>query len=206
MPSIELAQAVAVTAELTGTELSKAAISVMLDDLSRYPEKQVLSALTRCRREVKGRMSIADVISRLDDGRPGVEEAWAMVPKDESTTVVWTEEMAQAMSGVRGLLAEGDTVAARMAFKESYLRLCQAARDIQKPVSWSASLGWDKSGRDAPMREAVSKGRLTENQVKIYLPEFVAEQEPPLLANPQAVRQAVRSLSDEMTMRFANAI
>ena len=82
-PSSKLNEAIAVTAELTGTVLSKVAAQVMAEDLARYPEAQVMGALTRCRRELKGRLTIADVISRLDDGRPGVEEAWAMLPKDE---------------------------------------------------------------------------------------------------------------------------
>ena len=92
-PSSKLIEAVAVALELTGTVLSEAAVRVMADDLSRYPEYQVLVALTRCRRECKGRMTISDVLSRLDDGRPGVEEAWAMAPKGESDTCVWTDEM-----------------------------------------------------------------------------------------------------------------
>lgn len=152
-PSINLAKAVAVTAELTGTVLSEAAIQVLLADLARYPESQVMGALTRCRRELKGRMSPGDIISRLDDGRPGVEEAWAMVPKGEAESVVWTEEMARAMSSIHDLLDSGDAVAARMAFKEVYQRLCQDARDKGIPVAWSLSLGWDMHSRSAPHRQ-----------------------------------------------------
>jgi hypothetical protein len=70
--SSRLSEAVAVTLELTGTTLSEVAARMMADDLARYPEQQVMGALTRCRRELKGRLTIADVISRLDDGRPGV--------------------------------------------------------------------------------------------------------------------------------------
>ena len=77
----ELAEALAVTAELTGTELSVAAAKVMATDLAAYPRQQVLGALARCRRELKTRLTMAAVIERLDDGRPGAEEAWAMIPK-----------------------------------------------------------------------------------------------------------------------------
>ena len=202
MPSTELAQAVAVTAELTGTELSKVAIQVMLDDLSRYPEQQVFGALTRCRREIKGRLTIADVISRLDDGRPGVEEAWALAPKDEATTVVWTEEMAQAMSGARGLLADGDAVGARMAFKETYGKLCQAARDRQTPVSWNVSMGWDKQGRETAILDAVRLGRLPASRAKAFLPnidELVALPAP----DKNGVRPAIRSLAEKMMFNGA---
>ncbi len=192
--SIELAKAVAVTAELTGTNLSETAIQVMLDDLSRYPEVQVMGALTRCRRELKGRLTIADVISRLDDGRPGVEEAWAMLPKDEQTTAVWTVEMSQAGAVVHDLLDRGDEVAARMAFKEAYAKACQAARDRGEPVSWSASLGWDKGGRESVLKAAVIAGRLTDNQAKIYLPEV--DFQALLAAAPEPIRLKLTSMAD----------
>lgn len=194
-PSINLAKAVAVTAELTGTNLSETAIQVMLEDLARYPEPQVMESLTRCRRELKGRLTIADVVSRLDDGRPGVEEAWAMLPKDESETAVWTEEMARAASVTHDLLARGDSVGARMAFKETYTKECQKARDNGAPVSWSATLGWDKYGREPVLLAAVQAGRLTAQQAQIYIPE--ADIETLLLSAPEHVRKAFRSLSDK---------
>ena len=161
MPSIELIQAVAVTAELCGRTFSEGAARMFVADLTTYPEPAVLKALTRCRREVKGMLTIQDVVSRIDDGRLGVEEAWAMMPFSESQSVVWTEEMAQAFGIALPLLCEGEKVAARMAFKEAYLRLNGEARDAGKPVIWSPSLGHDKSGREPVLSEAVAKGRLT---------------------------------------------
>ena len=82
--AVELLQALAVTAELTGTELSEPAARVMANDLAAYPVQQVLGALTRCRRELKGRLTVAAILERLDDGRPGPNEAWAMIPQDEA--------------------------------------------------------------------------------------------------------------------------
>lgn len=161
MPSIELLQAVAVTAELCGRTFSEAAARVFVDDLARFPEPAVIRALARCRREVKGLLTIQDVVSRLDDGRPGADEAWAQIPFDEDGSVVWTEEMALAFGVARGLLAEGEKVAARMAFKEAYTRLVSKARDEGVPVKWTPSLGHDKRGRDAVLSDAVAKGRLS---------------------------------------------
>jgi hypothetical protein len=193
-PSINLAKAVAVTAELTGTNLSETAIQVMLDDLARYPEPQVMGALTRCRRELKGRMTIADVLTRLDDGRPGVEEAWSMVPKGEADTAVWTEEMAQAMGAAHPLLDSGDEVGARMAFKEVYQNLCRQARDRCTPVAWSVSLGWDKSGRESAIKAGVAAGRLTAQQAMIFIPD--ADLSNLLLSAPESIRQAISSPND----------
>lgn len=171
MPKINenLLKAIAVTAELTGTELSVDAARMMVEDLSQYPAELVLKALTKCRRELKTRMSLADVISRIDDGRPGAEEAWAMIPKDESGSVVWTEEMAEAYGIASPLINEGDTVQARMAFTETYRDRCAKARDAGIPVRWSPSLGHDHHGREQVLLDAVGKGRLTAAHVEKLL-------------------------------------
>lgn len=170
--SKKLLEAIAVTAELTGTELSKVAGKVMAEDLARFNECQVLGALTRCRRELKGRLTLADVIARLDDGRPGVEEAWAMIPKSERDTVVWTDEMARAMGVAHSLLSNGDSIGARMAFKEAYQRELTQARDNGIPVNWVPSLGYDQHGREGPIRDAVERGRIAPDRAVMFLPHI----------------------------------
>jgi len=170
MPSIELLQAVAVTAELCGRTFGEAAARVFVEDLSGFQEAAVLKALARCRREVKGVLTIQDVVSRIDDGRLGAEEAWAQMPFDESQSVVWSTEMAEAFGIARGLLADGEKVAARMAFKEAYTRLVSKARDEGIPVSWTPSLGYDKRGHEAVLSDAVTKCRLTYAHAKDLSP------------------------------------
>lgn len=171
MANKEILQALGVVCELTGTKLSEAATRVFADDLSLYPQEQVLGALARCRKETRGRLTLADVISRLDDGRPGPEEAWAIISPalaDERITVVWTDEMALASGPARAIIE--DHVAARMAFLESYRRLVQLARDDGEPVKWSQSLGYDVHARAGPLLEAVRLGRLPESHVAKLLP------------------------------------
>lgn len=165
-----LAQAIAVAAELTGTQLSTPAARVMAEDLARYPEDQVIGALNRCRRELRGRLTIADVLIRLQDGRPGPEEAWAMLPKDEASSAVWTDEMRMASAVAQPMIDVGDLIPARMAFLERYKALVQAARDYSKPVNWEPTLGTDKSGRELVILDAVEKGRLTTTHARLILP------------------------------------
>lgn len=165
-----LLQAIAVTAELTNTQLSEGAARVMAEDLARYPEPQVLEALTRCRRELKGRMTIADVLSRIDDGRPDPEEAWAMLPKDEAGSVVWTEEMARAFGAAYPLLRSGEPIPARMAFLERYRSEVRKARDKGVKVKWTPSLGQDVGGRESVLLEAAQLGRLPRDYVQGLLP------------------------------------
>jgi hypothetical protein len=161
MVSSALLEAVAVTAELCGRVFTPAAAKIFVGDLAGYPEPQVIAALRRCRREVKGILSVQDVVSRLDDGRLGSEEAWAMLPKSEAESVVWSSEMAEAARISAPLLEEGDRVGARMAFKQAYERLVAAARDAGVPVDWQVSLGHDPRGREEALRIAVERGRLT---------------------------------------------
>lgn len=194
MPSEQLIQAVAVTAELCGRTFSPAAAAVFVEDLSRYPETQVLGALRRCRREVRGVLTVQDVVSRLDDGRPGADEAWAMVPKDESGSVVWCEEMAQAYGVCMPLLDEGDAVAARMAFKEAYNRLVAAARDAGTPVRWTVSLGHDERARDAALQDAVAHGRLSYEHAQRIAPKL-GEQDIRVLEHIQSRFELPKSIN-----------
>lgn len=191
MPSIELLQAVAVTAELCGRTFSEGAARMFVQDLAAFPEDAVMRALTRCRREVKGVLTVQDVISRVDDGRPGAEEAWAQMPFYESQSVVWTDEMAEAFGVARGLLAEGEKVAARLAFKESYTRLVSEARDAGRQVNWTPSLGHDRNGRDVVIAEAVAKGRLTYEHAQTICPSLPPPSDVMLTLARSAVNRAL---------------
>lgn len=167
-------KAIAMTAELTGTELSAAALKVMDADLSAYPDADVLRALERCRKELKGRLTVAAVLERVAelDGRPGAEEAWAtaLSADDDAVTVVWTDEITQALAVARPLLDARDKVAARMAFCQAYERLVREAREARVPCRWWASLGHDARQRAATLSAAVVAGRITQEAVQPLLP------------------------------------
>lgn len=167
-------KAIAVAAELTGTELSAVALRVMDGDLAAYPEAAVLRALDRCRKELKGRLTLAAVLERVEecDGRPGPEEAWAiaLASSDEAETVIWTDEISQAMAVAQPLLEARDKVAARMAFCETYERIVRVAREANVPCRWVASLGADHERRALAVAAAVQAGRIGHAQAGHYLP------------------------------------
>lgn len=109
----------------------------------------------------------ADVIAQLqgaaeDDGRPGAEEAWATALQgcDEAASIVWTAETAEAWGIARHVLAIGDEVGARMAFREAYERLVGEARAARRSVEWAVSLGFDPQQRAPAIERAVAAGRL----------------------------------------------
>jgi hypothetical protein len=163
MPKSDIAQAITLTAELLGQQLSKDAVRLFVSDLEGYDEAAILSALTRCRREGVRRLVPAEIINRMQaaDGRPGPEEAWAMMPHGEDDSCVWSDEMRAAFF----VIADNpDRVSARVGFIEKYKAEVFKAREEKIPVKWSCTLGHDVGSRERVLLEAVSKGRLTLEQ------------------------------------------
>lgn len=172
-----LIKTIGAVAEVMGHDLSAGAVHLMATELEQYNELMVLEALRRCARECRHRLTLADIISRIDDGRPGAEAAWAMLPKDEAETAVWTEEAATAYGVAAPLIEIGDLVAARMAFKESYAKQITQAQTNNVPVKWRVSLGHDPGGREGPVRAAIISGKLSYAAGVNLLPHLYADAE-----------------------------
>jgi hypothetical protein len=154
-----LLEDLAITAEMCGSEFSDAAAKIFLAELKDYDPAWVHGALARCRRELSGKLTLAAVVSRLTDGRPGPEEAWSMLPKDEWASGIMTMEMQEAMGPALRLIAQGDSVAARMAFLEGYKKAVTEARAKARPCHWAASYGWNPAGRFDADKEASERNR-----------------------------------------------
>jgi hypothetical protein len=174
-----LLQALAVTAEVCGTEFSEPAARAIVSRLSAYPLESVLKALDKCQTEVTGRLSLAAIIGRIDDGRPSTDEAWATAiqANDESATVVWTNETAQAYWAASALLGERDKVGARMAFRDVYEREVSNARQAGIPVKWTATLGHDPYQREQAIKQAAELNRIGQEHAKGLLP-YIGATEP----------------------------
>lgn len=162
-------QEIRATAELCGTQLSELAAQLLADELGAFEEQDIRKALGRCRRELRGRLTVAEITSRIPDGRPGPDEAWGMIAWDEAQTVVITTEMQQAQRAAWAI-HETDKTGARMAFKESYIAQCQENRTAHKPVEWVIEQGWDAEGRKGVIEEALAKGRISPQVAQRFLP------------------------------------
>ena len=172
----EIIEAITVTAELTGTQLSGVAMASMASDLmAEFSEPAILGALSRCRRELSGRLTQSAVVERIEqgDGRPGSNEAWGIAVSafDEGATVVLSNEIAEAMAAARPVLDSGDEVGARMAFRDAYDRIVRTARaNGVKSPTWFPSIGLDPARRVDAIQNAVAMGRLAPPQAAQYLP------------------------------------
>lgn len=185
----QLIDALCMTAEAMGNVITPTTAMVMADDLADYSLPELGRALRACRREVRGRLTVADVIQRCqaEDGRPGKDEAWSigLESSDEYGTAVMTWEIQQAMIAARVILDEGDQVGARMAFMSAYERLVRESRQINRPIETIVSLGFDKERRVTAIQQAVQLGRL---------PQAEADRHLGLLAAPSQTAQAIAGL------------
>lgn len=153
--------------EAFGEAITEQRQEIYCAGLADLPQSKLQVAFRRARYELRFFPKLAELRElagaspdNANDGRPGVEEAWALCPKSEEISAVWTEEMADAFEVARKLLNDGDEIAARMAFKEKYSTLLASARFEGKPVRWSVSLGWDKNDRVRALTEAVQKNQI----------------------------------------------
>jgi len=155
-----------------GKILSPRAMVSIFDDFEDYSIESVLAALKHHRKTAKFAPTANDIIELLEAGnkRLTADEAWAMMPHDEFETIAWTREMAEAYDIAGGILAEGDKIAARMAFKGAYERLCAEAVLMQRPVSWAVCIGFDKSRIEPALQKAVAAGRISQDRANKFLP------------------------------------
>lgn len=159
-----------------GDRINADAAKFLHDRLSEYPEQKVIDALNRCLAELKFFPSFSEIIDRIDDGRPQVEEAWALCPKNDSSAAYINEEIMEAWGVANSIINDtGDKVAARMAFKEIYERTVSENRSKGiKPKWWltrAYGLG-SEIANEAALRVAVEKNRLPESSAIALLPSY----------------------------------
>jgi len=139
-PSI--ARTVAIVAECLGNTLSETACLMMASELEVYPLDEVFGVLKDCQRSLKGRLTLAAILERLQsaDGHPEPDEAWiiALAAENPSNRQPTTELIRQAFKFVKPALDFGDKFGARAGFIERYKRLLADARAQHEPADWLA--------------------------------------------------------------------
>lgn len=168
----EVLSGLTMAASVMGTTMGDEALEYIERELQEYSPVESLQAIRRCMREVKHKLTLADILERLPNQHPKAEEAWGICKDSivsEAVTVVRTSLMAEAC-GAAWPLAD-DLVAARMAFKEKYQSLVDQAKARNEPPKWEASLGHDKAQREGPLLRAVQEGKLLPTYAQKLLPE-----------------------------------
>ncbi|WP_370580924.1 hypothetical protein [Snodgrassella alvi] len=169
----EIMQAIAVTAELTGTQLSDNAMLVMAEDLLAYPLDKVLIALERCRRELKSRLTLAAILERVDDGWQSAEEAFNTLVagwESEHLSILTTHTAMHAAESASALFNAGDKYRAGLAFKTAYERIVSEKKAKGIQPDWYVSAGLDKEQLAQLVTEAAATGKITNDYALALLP------------------------------------
>lgn len=169
----KIMQAIAVTAELTGTQLSGDAMYVMGEDLLAYPLDKVLIALERCRRELKGRLTLAAILDRVDDGWQSAEEAFNTLVagwENEHLSILTTHTAMHAAESASALFNAGDKYRAGLAFKTAYERIVSEKKAKGIQPDWYVSAGLDKEQLAQLVTEAAATGKITNDYALALLP------------------------------------
>lgn len=195
-------QMLAATAEVMGGELKPGTALVMLEDLAAYDFQAVMVALTRCRREFSGKLTLKMILELVAPagGWLSANEAWslALPAADERNTVVWTREASKAWSVALPLMEAGDKVGARMAFIAAYERHVSTAKSEGKQPVHEVSAGWDAAGRDLAIQQAQIAGLLPPPAPVAALPPPTKEQQAALVDNRAKVQAGLQALASKM--------
>ena len=144
-----------------GKMLSQHDLSGIFDDLEDYTLEVVLASIKIHRKSARFAPVVFDIVEIIKDRTGakhiGAEEAWTLAVRsfDESATVVWTKEIAEARALVCELYAL-DKVGARMAFKDAYARIIKTADNPK----WFATIGCDPAQHFDAIAAAVRAKRL----------------------------------------------
>lgn len=160
-----------------GKPLNDLQLSYYFEVLNEFSLVHVIAALRLHSKQCKFAPTPNDIVEIINSGnkRLSADEAWAMMPMNEfnkkksspftiEETIVWTDEMAEAYKIASVFLEDGDKIAARMAFKSAYDRLCDEAVKQGIPPKWKVVPGYDKTLVAPVIEKAVLMGRLTQDE------------------------------------------
>lgn len=182
--------------------------ALMLDTLGHYGFENIKGAIYAHLRDPECGMfdvTIAHIHAQIanaieKDGRPTADEAFAIAIQlaDEAATVVTNDEISQAWAVAAPLMP--DKQGARMAFRPTYNRLCDAARRENRKPRWFPSLGFDVAAREPVLQESVRKGLLGPEHVQRVLPAPEQSINIPALENSAAKHNAKETLKALMQL------
>ena len=184
----DIFQKITVANTVTQSTLDDMAIKAMVEllDNQGYEFNDIKAALNKCCIEVKGRLSLKDIIDRLPkkgDELPTADEAWGLVydfDNDQKTIIAPAIAFEAGRCGAFNLIST-DKVAARMAFKAAYDKLIPNYSG--KPIRYEISLSDDKEERRTALIQAVEDGKITKQHALKYEFDLEFKDEPPLLPN-----------------------
>lgn len=157
-------------------ELKNPQIAMYWEILKDYDVDAVMSAITRHLKTAKFFPAPAELLEYIPEASAnqhiGADEAWAIVIEsfDEESTVVMTQQIAEARGIALPIYQSGDDVGARVAFRDAYNRIVKTA----PAPSWFVSEGFDKARKADAVANAIQLGRLpagTDQKYRLEAPK-----------------------------------
>ena len=152
--------------DVYGSKLTDGALAIVFKVLEPFDLGDIKKALALHLAENKFSPKPADIIELINrsnpDGHPGADEAWAIAIEmmSEDATVITTEQINTACPNATKIYNDGDSVGARMAFRQAYEPLVKAAREEGVPAIWFPSLGHDSGQRKSVIMGGIQQGIL----------------------------------------------
>jgi len=173
----DVIKALAIAAELTNTNWSEPAIKTVLYKLKDYDSKKVVGAIESAIETIKGRLTLAAIMERLPDplGYRTPEVSWGTVSRllsSEDNTGFLCDQEFSAMGACIDLYLDGDKIAARMAYLESYKTMLADVKVAKIPAAFRISPGRDPHQREAAIKEALANGLIGQDKAALLLPHY----------------------------------
>lgn len=184
MQNLEMVTLMQLIAEYHDEDLSQSRAQMYASDLEAYSPAEINQAWKTYRMALGNNKMPKpfQLIQFVQDGHPTAQESWAMIPRDESASVIWSDEMRAAYSIAEPLIREGNVSGAFFAYREEYEKQINQARALRKKPRWSPSFGDYKPGRDAALITAIERGRITPEKAVSLYPELEYNQQYEVLA------------------------
>ena len=161
---------------------SPAVMNTWIEDLAEYPIDMITKAFQMHRKSDQAQFSpvpqIGMIVGHLEElkaivaphlVRPSAHTAWSIAKEaaDETLTVVWNNEIAQAWYRIKSIT--DDRYHAPKAFMEEYERIVRANKLLCRDPVVEITLGSDPDRRQAAIENAVVGGFLSSEQATPYL-------------------------------------
>ena len=171
--------------ELSGKpRLSPAIVQIWISDLAEYPIDMIEKAFQMHRKSDQAQYSpvpqIGMIVGHLEElksivapylVRPSAHAAWSIAKEaaDETLTVVWNNEIAQAWYRIKSIA--DDRYHAPKAFMEEYERIVRTNKILCRDPVVEVTLGTDQDRRHAAIENAVQAKLMSPLQATPYLTE-----------------------------------
>ena len=186
-----------------GKSISDSAVSFDFELLSDFDLSVIKKAISQHCKSSKFSPTVADIIEIIEPKRDqfiSADEAWSLCPRNEDETIRWTEITGKAYVIASELRSHGDEIAARMAFKAAYQRICEEYKHQGMHDKWVVCLGNDKLQRVYALEKFVQLGFCSPEFAQNKAPDAIFNFTPklPQIAEDRKNIKALRKIAEAL--------